>query len=124
MHEHPSADTLLVACLCAAWCRTCDEYRPTFDALRAAFGAASTFVWVDIEDDEAVLGPVDVDDFPTLLIARGERIAFFGPVTPHAQTARQLVQRALGDALATVDDDRLAGLPRRLRSLGERSGRR
>jgi thioredoxin 1 len=118
MSEALSAETLLVACLCAAWCRTCDEYRPVFDTLRAEFGARTNFVWVDIEDDEAALGNVDVDDFPTLLLTRGERISFFGPVTPHVQTARQLVQRALDDQLAPVTDGRLAGLPQRLRGLG------
>ena len=75
---------MLVACLCAAWCRTCDEYRPTFDALAREFEREARFVWVDIEDDEDALGSVDVVDFPTLLIARGERIDFFGPVLPHA----------------------------------------
>ena len=109
---------LLVACLCAAWCRTCDEYRPTFDALAREFERETRFVWVDIEDDEAALGDVDVVDFPTLLIAHGERIRFFGPVLRHAQTARQLVQRALRDALATAGDAALAGLPARLRTLG------
>ena len=33
--EAPGA--LLVACLCAAWCRTCESYRATFDALAAEF---------------------------------------------------------------------------------------
>ena len=34
MSERADADRpWLVACLCAAWCRTCDDYRPTFDAL-------------------------------------------------------------------------------------------
>jgi thioredoxin-like negative regulator of GroEL len=123
MSETQSAETpLLVACLCAAWCRTCDDYRVVFDALRAEFGAQTNFVWVDIEDDEAALGNVDVDDFPTLLIARSDRIAFFGPVTPHAQTARQLVQRALRDELAALDDTRLTGLPQRLRGLGQAQG--
>jgi thiol-disulfide isomerase/thioredoxin len=113
----PSEVPLLVACLCAAWCRTCDDYRPTFDALRDEFGVQTRFAWVDIEDDEAALGNVDVDDFPTLLIARGARTLFFGPVTPHAQTARQLVQRALRDELAVVTDTQIDGLPARVRAL-------
>ena len=54
---------------------------------------------------------------PALLIARGEKIRFFGPVTPHAQTARQLVRRALHGELATEVDPALAGLPARLRAL-------
>ncbi len=118
MSESPSADRpLLVACLCAAWCRTCDDYRATFDALAREFGAQAHFVWVDIEDDEAVLGAVDVVDFPTLLIARGDEIGFFGPVAPHAQTARQLARRALQGQLGAVADAALAGLPQRLRAL-------
>jgi thioredoxin 1 len=112
-----SSSSWLVACLCAAWCRTCDEYRPTFDALAAEFGAQARFAWVDIEDDEAALGSVDVVDFPTLLIAHGDRIHFYGPVTPHAQTARQLLQRALQGALGTVADASLEDLPARLRAL-------
>ena len=107
----------LLACFCAAWCRTCDEYRPTFEALAREFGNELSFVWVDIEDDEEALGSVDVVDFPTLLIAHGDRIQFFGPVLPHAQTARQLLQRALQGALGEVTDAALAGLPARLRGL-------
>ena len=111
------ASPWLVACLCAAWCRTCDDYRPTFDALAREFEREARFVWVDIEDDEEALGDVDVVDFPTLLIAHGEAIDFYGPVLPHAQTARQLVQRALQGALQGVTDTALAGLPMRLRAL-------
>ena len=112
------SQTRLVACLCAAWCRTCDDYRPTFDALAQEFASDARFVWVDIEDDEAALGGVDVVDFPTLLIANGDAIDFYGPVLPHAQTARQLLQRALKGALGGASDPALAGLPARLRALG------
>ena len=58
---------------------------------------------------------MDVADFPTLLIAQGDEIHFFGPVTPHAQTARQLLQRALQDELGACRRA-LAGLPARLRA--------
>jgi len=118
MSERADADRpWLVACLCAAWCRTCDDYRPTFDALASEFAPDARFVWVDIEDDEDALGGVDVVDFPTLLVARGDTIAFHGPVLPHPQTARQLIQRALQGALGEVTDAALAGFPARLRAL-------
>ena len=117
MRDPADAAPLLVACLCAAWCRTCDDYRPTFDTLAAEFGAQARFVWVDIEDDEAALGNVDGVDFPTLLIARGGDTGFFGPVTPHAQTARQLLRRALQGALGRVDDAALTGLAQRIAAL-------
>ena len=107
---------LLVACLCAAWCHTCGAYLPVLAAL-AAQRPGLRFAWIDIEDDEEALCGVDVVDFPTLLIAHGEAIAFYGPVLPHMQTARQLLQRALQGALSTVTGTALAGLPTRLRAL-------
>lgn len=115
--SEPRPSPLLVACLCAAWCRTCDDYRSTFNALQAEFAARARFVWVDIEDDEAALGDVDVVDFPTLLLAPGEAIAFYGPVLPHAQAARQLIERALAGQLNPVQDAALAGLPERISAL-------
>lgn len=107
----------LVACLCAAWCRTCDEYRATFEALQRQFGAQAQFRWVDIEDDEHALGNLDVVDFPTLLIAEGDTVHFAGPVLPHAQAARQLIERALRHELAAVNDTTLTGLPARIAAL-------
>lgn len=115
---HEPDEPLLVACLCAAWCRTCDEYRPVFEALRAAFDAQARFVWVDIEDDEDALGDVDVENFPTLLAAQGERVLFFGTVLPHAQTARGIVERALRDELPRVAPGTVDGLPGRIAALG------
>ena len=108
---------LLAACLCAAWCRTCDDYRPTFDALASEFSTQARFVWVDIEDDEEALGDVDVQDFPTLLVARGDAVLFYGPVLPHAATARALLQRAAAGDLSAVLDPELNGLPARIARL-------
>lgn len=109
-----SAEPVLIACLCAAWCRTCDDYRSTFDAVTREFGDRVRVLWVDIEDDEEALGGVDVVDFPTLLIARGDHIAFYGPVLPHAQALRQLTERGLLGALGEVRHPALVGLPGRI----------
>ena len=57
--------------------------------------------WVDIEDEADAIGTVDVDDFPTVLIARGDRVLFFGPITPQPATLERLVRAALDGALAT-----------------------
>ena len=67
-------ETLLVACLCARWCGTCRAYEPVLDALARLHAAAVQCVWVDIEDEAETLGDVDVEDFPTLLIARGNAL--------------------------------------------------
>ncbi|KQQ89126.1 thioredoxin family protein [Massilia sp. Leaf139] len=81
----------IVACLCAAWCGTCGGYRAAFDAL-AARHPDKTFVWIDIEDQAEVVGDLDVDNFPTLLLQRDDTVAFFGPMLPDALLAERLVQ--------------------------------
>ena len=105
-----NANTCLVACLCAAWCRACDGYRDTFDALARENDAAVRFVWVDIEEDEDALSIVDIVAFPTLLIALGEKVVFFGPVAPKPQIARRLLQRALAGQLDARHDAELTRL--------------
>ena len=118
MSEPPSHDArLLVAILCAQWCGTCRDYRATFDAVRRELGDGTSFVWVDIEDHDSALGAVDVEDFPTLLLAQADRVLFFGPITPQAQTLTRLVQSALDGDLKTVTDSALFGLPERIRTL-------
>jgi thioredoxin 1 len=111
-----SAPPLLVAGLCAQWCGTCREYRPLFDQQSLAFGEHASFAWVDVEDHDEVLGALDVENFPTLLIARGDEVLFYGVVTPHVQTLARLVQTALDGGLKAVNDPSLAGLPQRVRS--------
>jgi thioredoxin-like negative regulator of GroEL len=97
----PGGPRLLVACLCAAWCGSCREYRTTFEALSAGFAGAADFAWVDVEDEADSLGDLDIENFPTLLIAEGDTTLFLGPVTPQAQTAERLVRSALaGDLVA------------------------
>jgi thiol-disulfide isomerase/thioredoxin len=119
------SEPLLVACLCAQWCRTCDAYRDTLVALRDAFSeahpeAALRVVWVDIEDESELIGDLDIEDFPTILLAHGDGVRFFGPLLPHAQTLDRLVRSALaGDlpplAQATLAPD-VRALPARLRT--------
>lgn len=83
--------SLLIACLCAAWCGSCREYRPLFDDVAAAFPHAR-FVWIDIEDEADLVDPVEVENFPTLLIATDGKARFFGPLTPHRETLVRLVR--------------------------------
>jgi thiol-disulfide isomerase/thioredoxin len=94
MDAPSSSSPLLVACLCARWCGTCRDYQTTFDAALATLGAAARGVWIDIEDDAALVDNVDVEDFPTLLIARGGELLFFGTITPQPPTLARLLSRA------------------------------
>ena len=123
-----SPNPLLVACLCAQWCRTCDAYRDTLaavrDTLQAAHpDAALRFVWVDIEDESELVGDLDIEDFPTILLARADQVLFFGPQLPHAQTLERLLRGALAGELAPLTPAALApdvaALPARLRDHAE-----
>lgn len=116
-------DVLRVLCLCAAWCGVCRDYAALFDDAALAFGAQAAFARLDIEDEAELLGNVDVENFPTLLIARGAKLLFFGTVTPHAQTLTRLVQSALaGELKPPADVPELDALAQRLHTLfSERS---
>lgn len=94
----------IVACLCAAWCGTCGSYRAAFDGL-AARHPDKTFVWIDVEDQADVVGDLDVDNFPTLLLQRDDTVAFFGTMLPDAAVADRLVQ-----AQAELEPEELARL--------------
>ncbi|MEO8059501.1 MAG: thioredoxin family protein [Burkholderiales bacterium] len=99
-------DVLQVVCLCAAWCGVCRDYATPFDEAGATFGAEAEFTRLDIEDEAELLGSVDVENFPTLLIARGDRVLFFGTITPHVQTLTRLVQGGLAGELRPLEGKR------------------
>ena len=110
---------LLVACLCAQWCGTCRDYAAVFEQAAASFGSHCRFVQIDIEDDAALVDGIDVENFPTLLIARGAQPLFFGTITPHPQTLSRLVAGALaGDLALLADDPAVQALSLRLAEFG------
>jgi thioredoxin 1 len=121
MSDSPPSSTstppLLVACLCADWCGTCRDYRALFDDAAQAF-SDMRFVWVDIEDQADLVDPVDVEDFPTLLIAGADGLRFFGTLLPHRETLMRLLRAQAEGAppLPMPDPDALA-LARRLQAL-------
>ena len=108
LHTRIRAGQLLVACLCAEWCRTCRSYRTTFTEL-AARHPECCFVWVDVEDHADALGDFDVENFPTLLVQRGGDVLFFGPVLPHAGVVEGLLSRDLRAAPAVEPAPDLRG---------------
>jgi thioredoxin-like negative regulator of GroEL len=80
-----------VVCLCAQWCGTCRDYRAVFEQLAGAHPAVR-FVWIDIEDEAEVAGDLDVETFPTLLIADGQAARFLGPLLPQAPVLSRLIE--------------------------------
>jgi thioredoxin 1 len=93
-----SDEPLTIACLCAAWCRTCDAYREVFESAAAELRAAGHTVtahWIDIEDQADLVGDLDVETFPTLLLVVGGEVRFFGPLEPQPETLRRMLRGAL-----------------------------
>jgi hypothetical protein len=82
------------------------------------------FAWVDIEDQSDALAPFDLDieDFPTLLVARGDELRFLGAVTPHAATLERTLQAARLAVLVEYPPDLAAGLMATLREVAEPVG--
>ena len=83
-------DRWIVACLCAAWCGTCGGYRTAFEGV-AERHPDKVFVWIDIEDNADLLGDLDVENFPTVLVQREDTVAFFGTMLPEMKLLDRLV---------------------------------
>jgi thioredoxin 1 len=94
-----------IACLCAAWCDTCNEYRPAFEAL-ARRNAEDAFAWIDIEDESDLLGDIDVENFPTILISCGRIPHFFGTVLPHVEQLQKLLSSVKANDAPLREPDR------------------
>jgi thioredoxin-like negative regulator of GroEL len=105
-------DVWIVACLCAAWCDVCCQYRPGFDEL-AALHPDKRFVWIDIEDQADVVGDLDVENFPTLLIQHGDTVVFFGAVQPDLRQANRLLQAQVAKSDAELHAEALGSADRR-----------
>lgn len=70
------------------------------------------FVWLDIEDDAALCGDVDVENFPTLLIYRGREPLHFGVSLPtEAVVGRMIDALAASAAPLATAPDAVVGLP-------------
>jgi hypothetical protein len=109
--------TVHVACLCAAWCRTCESYQQVFETACAELPQADLHVrWIDVEDEADLIGDLDIETFPTLLIADDTHVRFAGPLTPQPQTLRRVLRAHLADATRAQVGDDYRALADRLRS--------
>lgn len=115
-----AADALLVVCLCAQWCDVCQQYRSSFAQVQANILVDypdTRFAWLDIEDEADLLEPLDVENFPTILMATGNTPHFFGVITPQPKTLERLVRAYVPKASAPeLTDASIVGLLGRIRS--------
>jgi thioredoxin 1 len=109
-----------IVCLCAAWCQTCVGYRSVFESVAHRLRADGVLLdtrWIDIEDDSDLIGELDVETFPTLLLYRADGVLFFGTLTPQAPVLERVVREALArsDDAVTIQTDAIGALVKRLR---------
>lgn len=115
MSDDPAAP-IWIACLCAAWCRTCDDYAPVLRKVAAEFVAPGlTLHWIDIEDEADLLGDCDVETFPTLAVVDAGGVRFFGPLTPQPETLRRLLRATLQRGAAVAVKPEVQAFAARLR---------
>ena len=55
------------------------DWLPMFTA-QARAHPHMRFAWVDVEDEDEAMGDVDIETFPTLLVARGDQVLYFAPI--------------------------------------------
>jgi thioredoxin reductase (NADPH) len=114
MNEPLPKDGLLVACLCATWCKTCTEFRGTFDKLTAS-NPEARFVWLDVEDDSALVGDLEIENFPTLAVFRGDRPLFYGVTMPQVGVVSRTLASLTRDDRDSIEvPEEIAGLPEAL----------
>ena len=86
-------------CLCAAWCGVCRDWDRIFRELAHTFPGVR-FAWVDVEDEADAMGELEIETFPTLLVAQDGHARFFGPVQPMAGEVSRLLKQLLADPRA------------------------
>lgn len=110
------ADPVVVVCFCAAWCDTCTQFRGAYDMI-AAERPDMMFVWLDIEDDHALAGDIDIENFPTLAVYRGDTLLHFGVSLPHRLTVARLIDELARHGKEALDAPHAVRiLPHALRS--------
>lgn len=109
-----------VVCLCAEWCSACRAWRPDWEAV-AARQPQHRWHWLDIEDEPDLMDEVglDIETFPTVLIARGDQALFLSAIPPQSGFLDNLLTRlARADAAPQGVTPEAVALARRLFSRG------
>jgi thioredoxin 1 len=105
-----------VVAFCAAWCDACAEFRATLERIAQA-RPDTIFVWLDIEDDSEICGDIDIENFPTLAIFRGERLLHYGVSLPLQGAVSRLIDEGAARHVIEVSGPRaVSDLPHRLRA--------
>lgn len=107
--------SLSVFCFCAEWCGTCREFYPEFHRL-AQQDVSQEFIWLDVEATEHLLDEIEIENFPTIIIANESNVCSFGPILPHFNTLQLLCVAAKAGDLKAIHEEPLKNLVKHLQS--------
>lgn len=111
-----SCRELDVVCLCAEWCSTCRDIHPAFQALEME---GCRFHWIDIEEHGDALDAVDVETFPTIIVADRRGVLLFGgPIEPQIAKLERLVTVLRAGPLLAVEGEQWRSVMASLRAAG------
>lgn len=110
MQRRPVLD---VTCLCAQWCGTCRDYARVFEQCQQAL-PQHRYRWIDIEDEADLVGDLDIETFPTLLVSQEGRAIFAGPILPRSSDIERLLQ-----ALQEAGGQTAHAMPEEMRVLAQ-----
>jgi hypothetical protein len=71
--------------------------------------------WIDIEDEAELLGELDIETFPTLVVIDADRVRFAGTLTPQPQTLQRVLRAALEDTTLAGYSSEVLAFAERLR---------
>ena len=76
------------------------------------------FVWLDVEDEEEMLGDLDITTFPTVLVAQGMQALFMGALLPQIDVLQRMLERYVdGGAVPLAESHDAHALVQRIRSM-------
>jgi thiol-disulfide isomerase/thioredoxin len=94
-----AAPNLHIFCLCAQWCVICRDFEPAFQRL-ATDHPEHRWLSLDIEDHDALLADIDIENFPTVVILnQAKQVCFAGTIEPRIDSLQRLMQSAQANDL-------------------------
>lgn len=72
------ADDIWVVCLCADWCHVCRGMEADFRGMQVRIPGLR-WVWLDIEAHDSLVEDLDINTFPTYLVATAKDVLLLAP---------------------------------------------
>jgi thioredoxin 1 len=94
-------NSLTIIFLCAQWCDVCRAFSVLLQNHKNQHTDFS-YVWIDIEEQADRVDPIEINDFPTLLLLKNNAPIFFGSVRPELTSIIQLIETCRHDQFSAL----------------------